>query len=92
VEVVDIVGEGIVLHVASILPLIVADDGIVIMVYQFGTVSGFPVVHIELAACVNNLLGDAETDICSELILSGVLLDYIADVDWDYVRIETPLG
>ena len=29
---------------------------------------------------------------CSELILSGVLLDSIADVDWDYVRIETPPG
>jgi hypothetical protein len=35
VEVVDIVGEGIVLHVASILPLIVADDGIVLRFAHF---------------------------------------------------------
>jgi hypothetical protein len=29
---------------------------------------------------------------CSELILSAARLDYIADSDWDYVRIRTSLG
>lgn len=29
-------------------------------------------------------------DKCSELITSNALLDYIADVDWDSVRIESP--
>jgi hypothetical protein len=29
---------------------------------------------------------------CSELITSNAQLDYIADVDWDSMRIEMPLG
>ena len=37
---------------------------------------------------MNSLLAE-ESSRCGELITSGAQLDYIADIDWDYVRIAT---
>ena len=36
--------------------------------------------------------GFYDPGMCSELILSAARLDYIADYDLDYVRIEASLG
>jgi hypothetical protein len=57
------VGEGIVLHVSSILTLIAADDCVIIVVHQFGSVMCLTVFHIEVTSCVYNVLRDLQTDI-----------------------------